>query len=83
MLLNEINWTLDFTELQVKSFTDFKENILSPIRPKANSVFDGNSSKGLKFVTRLRLGLSHLREHKFNHSFQDPINPLCSCSFDV
>ena len=22
-------------------------------------------------MTRFRLGLSHLREHKFNHSFQD------------
>ena len=67
----------------MKSFTDFKKNILSFIRPKANSVFNCNSSKGLKFVTRLRLGLSHLREHKFKHSFQDSINPLCSCSLDV
>ena len=66
---------------KVKSFTDFKKNILSFIRPKANSVFNCNSSKGLKNVTRLRLGLSHLREHKFKHSFQDSINPLCSCSF--
>ena len=24
-------------------------------------------------------GLSHLREHKFKHSFQDIINPLCNC----
>ena len=23
------------------------------------------------------------REHKFKHSFQDSINPLCSCSLDV
>ena len=29
------------------------------------------------------LGLSHLREHKFKHSFQDSINPLCSYSLDV
>ena len=56
---------------------------MSFIRPKANSVFNCNSSKGLKFVRRLRLGLSHLRELKFNHTFQDPINPLCSCSLDV
>ena len=66
-----------------KSFTDFKTNILSFIRPKANNEFNCNSSKGLKFVTRLRLGLSHLREHKSKHSFQDYINPLCSCSLDV
>ena len=79
-----IEWNkLDSRLRKVKSFTDFKKNILSFIRPKANSVFNCNSSKGLKFVTRLCLGLSHLREHKFKHSFQDSINPLCSCSLDV
>ena len=25
------------------------------------------------------LGLSHLREHKFNYNFQNCINALCSC----
>ena len=34
---------------------------------------------GLKLLTRLRLNLSHLREHKFRHNFQDTLNPLCSC----
>ena len=32
---------------------------------------------------RLRLGLSRLREHKFNHNFQNCINPLCSCAVDI
>ena len=27
----------------------------------------------------LRLGLSHLRFHKFKHSFQDTLNPICNC----
>ena len=80
----DIEWNkLDSRLRKVKSFTDFKKNILSFIRPKANSVFNCNSSKRLKFVTRLRLGLGHLREHKFKHRFQDSINPLCSCSLDV
>ena len=79
-----IEWNkLDSRVWKVKSFTDFKKNILSFIRPKANSVFNCNSPKELKFITRLRLGLSHLREHKFKHSFQDSVNPLCSCSLDV
>ena len=34
-------------------------------------------------MTRLRLGLSHLREHKFNHKFQNCINPLCSCGMNI
>ena len=78
-----IEWNkLDSRLRKVKSFTDFKKNILSFIRPKANSIFNCNSSKGLKFVTRLPLGLSHLRQHKFKHSFQDSLNPLCFCSLD-
>ena len=32
--------------------------------------------QGITLITRLRFGLSHLREHKFKHSFQDTINPL-------
>ena len=34
-------------------------------------------------MTRLRLGLSHLREHKFNNNFQNCINPLCSCGMNM
>ena len=30
----------------------------------------------------LRLGLSHLNEHKFKHNFQDCINPLCTYSLE-
>ena len=56
---------------------------MSFIRPKAKSFFDCNSSKGLKFVTKLCLGFSHLREHELKHSFQGSSNPLCSCSLDV
>ena len=61
----------------------FKTNILKLIRPSPNSAYICHNSKGLKFITRLRLGLSHLREHKFKHSFQDTINPLCSCGIDI
>ena len=34
-------------------------------------------------MTRLRLGLSHLREHIFNHDFQNCINSLCSFGLDI
>ena len=27
----------------------------------------------------MRLGLSHLADHKFRHNFQDCLNPICSC----
>ena len=38
---------------------------------------------GIKYLTRLRLGLSHLNDHKFRHNFQDCLNPLCPCSLKV
>ena len=38
---------------------------------------------GIKYLTRLRLGLSHLNEHKFRQKFQDCLNSLCACSLEV
>ena len=38
---------------------------------------------GLKFLARLRLGLNHLNEHSFRHTFQDCMNPLSSCSLEI
>ena len=61
----------------------FKKNLLKFIRPSPNSVFNCHKGKGIKYLTRLRLGLSHLREHKFKHSFQDTLNPFCLCGLDV
>ena len=38
---------------------------------------------GVKYLTRLRLGFSHLKEHKFKHNFQDSVDPLCSCGIET
>ena len=38
---------------------------------------------GLKLQTRLRIGFSHLKEHKFKHNIQDSVDPLCSCGNDI
>ena len=27
--------------------------------------------------------MSHLREHKFKHNFQDCLNPICGCGLDI
>ena len=67
------------------SYEVFKNSLLKFIRPSPKSLFNVSDSLGIKLLTRLRLGLSHLREYKFNHNFQDTIAamfhlPLCSCS---
>ena len=53
-----------------------------------NVKFDKNRNRihnptGLKLLTRLRLGVSHFSDYKFNHNFRDCINPLYSCSLSV
>ena len=65
------------------SYNVFKNSILKFIRSSPNKIFQCHNPKGIKLVTRLRLGLSHLREHKFKHSFQDTLNPLCSCGLNI
>ena len=37
----------------------------------------------MKLLTRLRLAFSHLNEHKFRHDFQECLNPLCLCNFEI
>ena len=74
---------LDIHIRQSESLGKFKSNLLKFIRPTPNSLFSVRDKSGLKLLTRLRLGLSHLREHKFNHNFQDTLNPLCPCSLET
>ena len=65
------------------SYNVFKNSVLKFIRPSPNKSFQCHNPKGIKLVTRLRLGLSHLWEHKFKYNFQDTLNPPCSCGLDV
>ena len=61
----------------------FKKGLLAFIRPKMNPVYNIHDPIGLKFLTRLRVNFSHLREHKFRHNFLDTLNPLCSCGLEI
>ena len=61
------------------SLMSFKHSLLQFIRLTALPVYRVHHPRGLKLLTRLRLGFSHLREHKFRHNFQDTINPFCQC----
>ena len=66
-----------------ESFNIFKKSILKFIRPSPNRVYNCHNPKGIKSLTRLSVGLSHLREQKFKYSFQDTLNPICNCSEDI
>ena len=74
-------WTQTSVTLKVLLF--FKSKVLKFILPKPNSIYNCHNPIGIRLINRLCLGLSHFREHKFKHSFQDCLNPLCLCGNDI
>ena len=61
---------------QVSAFID-------GMKVSGSNVFNFHNPEEVKLLTRLRLGLSHLFEHKFKYSFQDSLNPFWSCDKDI
>ena len=61
----------------------FREKLLTFTRPLENDTCGIHDLLGVRLLNRLRLGFSHLREHKFRHNFADTLNPLCSCSLET
>ena len=51
--------------------------LLKSGQPSSNHVYKTRDSFGLKLLTRLRLDLSYLDEHRFNHNFDSCINTSC------
>ena len=47
------------------SFEVFKKRLLSFIRPMPNSIYNIHNPLGVIYLTRLRIGFSNLKEHKF------------------
>ena len=72
--LNVINWIQPFA---------IRKAYLYLHKTSSQFFYNCHNPKEVKLITRLRLGLSHLREHKFKHNFQDSINPLCNCGHDI
>ena len=79
-----IEWhKLDLNIRNSESLNIFKKTLFNFTHPAGSTVFNCHNPKGVKLLTWLRLGLSHFREHKFKHSFQDSLNPVCSCGNDI
>ena len=76
-----VEWNkLDINLRNAKSFLIFRNSLLKIGRPMQNPIYNIHDPMGIKYLTKLRLGLSHLNDHKLRHNFQDPLcsNPLCS-----
>ena len=68
---------LDRKIRKIGTYASVRKMSLNFIRPTGKSIFD---LLGIKLLTRLLLGFSHLSEQKFRHNVAGLLNPLCSCS---
>ena len=77
-------WNKLYFEIRnAKTYASFRKMLLNFIRPIGNSTHKIYDLLGIKLLTRLRLGFSHLPEHKFRHNFTDSLNPLYSCFLEI
>ena len=66
-----------------ETYASFRKMLLNLTRSIENSTYKIYDPLGLKLLSRLKLGFSHLSEPKFKHNFVDPLHPLCSCSLET
>ena len=78
-----VEWNKLDLKIRNSSYLVFRNYLIKRIRPLAAPVYNIHNPSSLKLLTRLRLGLSHLNNHRFNHNFENCLNPLCNCSLEV
>ena len=76
-------FSLDDSIKSSETISTFKNRLSSFILPVQKNIFNIFDPIGLKFLTRLRLGFSHLNEHSFRHNFQGCMSRLYSCSLEI
>ena len=75
---NNPRWAF-FTFLKLYKWYQIAQRIIY----SQTNIYNIFYTKGLKFLTSLGLGLSHLNEQRFRLYFQDCLNPLRSSSLQI
>lgn len=69
---------------KIGSFQSFKQILLRTfVQPSSDYVLNCHNARGIYLFKTLTLDSGYLRDLKFNHSFHDTINLLCSCGNGV
>ena len=67
----------------IPSLGKLKTYIYTFFRPKTKSIFGVHDPLGLRFLFQLRLSLSPLRSHKWQHNFIDTPSNICHCNLGI
>ena len=68
-LYSVMEWNKLSSSIQNSTYPVFQNNVLKIMLPASNPVYNIQNYIGLKFLTTLRHGLSHLNEHRFKNNF--------------
>ena len=75
-------WTItEWNSLDIKicssAYTTFKKHLIYEFKSVPNSLFNIQNTIGIKLLTRVRLGFSHLNKNRYNHKSKNRVNPKC------
>ena len=65
------------------SLNIFKKRYMEFFNVEPNPIYGLHNPVGLKYLTRLRVGLSHLCAHKYQHNFSDTDSKFCTCGNNI
>ena len=68
---------LDPSLRSIDSLSKFKAQLIKSRRPPKRYVFKISDIVGVRLLSRLRLGFSHLREHRFRHNVSNSSGCIC------
>ena len=60
-----------------------KEKYMDDIISNELSLVSIHDPQGVKLLSRSRLNLSHLTEHKFRHNFKECVSPICGYGIEI
>ena len=77
------NWNYIITDFkEMPTFEALKKHLISLYRPAIRQTFNIHNPQ-LRYIFQLRVGLSHLRNHKKRHKFADTPSDQCLCKTGV
>ena len=78
-----VEWNKLDLQCHKATYNGLRNHLLKSTRPLPKLIYNVHNPSGMQLLTRLRLGLSDLNEHRLNHNFDACINPLCTCTLEV
>ena len=79
-----VDWNeLDETFKNAINKKSFQSSLVKLVRPPKSNNFKILDKIGLMYLTQIRKGLNGLNRYKFDHNFNDTIDPMCSANDGV